>query len=76
MHLKEYPTTIGIKLQSVNPSYIMAGPPNEYRTLRTINTLLLSGTGFSIAVKARKKTTRRKKTRKKTKENLQNIGDA
>ena len=43
----------------------MAGPPNEYRTLRTINTLLLSGIGFSIAVKARKKTTRRKKTRKK-----------
>ena len=43
----------------------MAGPPNEYRTLRTINTLLLRGTGFSIAVKARKKTTRRKKTRKK-----------
>ena len=65
MHLKEYPTTIGIKLQSVNLSYIMAGPPNEYRTLRTINTLLLSGAGFSIAVKARKKTTRRKKTRKK-----------
>ena len=43
----------------------MAGPPNEYRTLRTINTLLLRGAGFSIAVKARKKTTRRKKTRKK-----------
>ena len=43
----------------------MAGPPNEYRTLRTINTLLLRGAGFSIAAKARKKTTRRKKTRKK-----------
>ena len=43
----------------------MASPPNEYRTLRTINTFLLSSTGFSIAVKARKKTTRRKKTRKK-----------
>ena len=43
----------------------MAGPPNEYRTLRTINTLLLRGAGFSIAEKARKKTTRRKKTRKK-----------
>ena len=43
----------------------MAGPPNEYRTLRTINTLLLRGAGFSIAVKTRKKTTRRKKTRKK-----------
>ena len=33
----------------------MAGPPNEYRTLRTINTLLLRGAGFSIAAKARKK---------------------
>ena len=43
----------------------MAGPPNEYRTLRTINTLLLRGAGFSIAAKTRKKTTRRKKTRKK-----------
>ena len=43
----------------------MAGPPNEYRTLSTINTLLLRGTGFSIAAKARKKTTRRKNTRKK-----------
>ena len=43
----------------------MAGPPNEYRTLRTINTLLLRGTDFSIAAKTRKKTTRRKKTRKK-----------
>ena len=38
----------------------MAGPPNEYRTLRTINTLLLRGAGFSIAAKTRKKTTRRK----------------
>ena len=43
----------------------MAGPSNEYRTLRTIDTLLLRGAGFSIAAKARKKTTRRKKTRKK-----------
>ena len=43
----------------------MACPPNEYRTLRTINTLLLRGAGFSIAAKTRKKTTRRKKTRKK-----------
>ena len=42
----------------------MADPPNEYRTLRTMNTFLISGTGFSIAVKARKKTTRRNKTRK------------
>ena len=33
----------------------MAGPPNKYRTLRTINTLLISGTGFSIAAKAKKK---------------------
>ena len=38
----------------------MAGPPNEYRTLRTINTLLLRGAGFSIAVKARKKTRKKK----------------
>ena len=45
----------------------MAGPPNEYRTLRTINTLLLRGAGFSIAAKTRKKTTRRKKTRKNKK---------
>ena len=43
----------------------MAGPPNKYRTLRTINTLLIRGVGFSKAAKARKKTTRRKKTRKK-----------
>ena len=43
----------------------MAGPPNEYRTLRAIKTLLLRGAGFSIALKVRKKTTRRKKTRKK-----------
>ena len=52
----------------------MAGPPNEYRTLRTINTLLISGAGFSIAVKTRKKyedkkeekiQERRKKLRKK-----------
>ena len=42
----------------------MAGPPNEYRTLRTINTLLLSGAGFSIAVKARKKTTKKKEDKK------------
>ena len=33
----------------------MAGPQNEYRTLRTINTLLISGAGFSIAAKTRKK---------------------
>ena len=43
----------------------MAGPPNEYRTLRTINTILLRGAGFSIAAKARKKTTRRQERRKK-----------
>ena len=43
----------------------MAGPPNEYRTLKSINTFLLRGAGFSIAAKTRKKTTRRKKTRKK-----------
>ena len=56
---------VDLNLKSVNPCYIMAGPPNEYRTLRTINTLLLRGAGFSIAAKARKKTTRRKKTRMK-----------
>ena len=56
---------VDLNLKSVNPCYIMSGPPNEYRTLRTINILLLRGAGFSIAVKARKKTTRRKKTRKK-----------
>ena len=56
---------VDLKLNSVNSCYIMAGPPNEYRTLRTINTLLLRGAGFSIAAKTRKKTTRRKKTRKK-----------
>ena len=33
----------------------MAGPPNEYRTLRTINTFLISGAGFSMAAKARNK---------------------
>ena len=33
----------------------MAGPPNEYRTLRTINTFLISGAGFCIAEKTRKK---------------------
>ena len=43
----------------------MAGPPNEYRTLRTINTFLISDAGFSIAAKARKKKYRRYKTRKK-----------
>ena len=56
---------VDLNFKSVNPCYIMAGPPNEYRTLRTINTFLISGAGFSIAAKARKKTTRRKKTRKK-----------
>ena len=38
----------------------MAGPPNEYRTLRTINTFLISGAGFSIAAKTRKKTRQKK----------------
>ena len=33
----------------------MGGPPNEYRTLRTINTFVISGAGFSIAAKTRKK---------------------
>ena len=46
----------------------MAGPPNEYRTLRTINTLLLRGTGFSIAAKARKKTTRKRRQERRKKE--------
>ena len=44
----------------------MAGPPNEYRTLRTINTFLISGTGFSIAVKTRKKIIKKKEDKKKT----------
>ena len=39
----------------------MAGPPNEYRTLRAINTLLISGAGFSIA---RKKTIKKKEDKK------------
>ena len=38
----------------------MAGPPNEYRTLRTINTFLISGAGFSVAGKTRKKTIKKK----------------
>ena len=42
----------------------MAGPPNEYRTLRTINTFLISGAGFSIAVKTRKMTIKKKKDKK------------
>ena len=55
---------VDLNLKSVNPCYIMASPPNEYRTLRTINTFIISGAGFSIATKARKKTM--KKTRNKT----------
>ena len=42
----------------------MAGPPNEYRTLRTINTFLISGAGFSIAAKTRKKTIKKKEDKK------------
>ena len=38
----------------------MAVPRNEYRTLKSINILLISGAGFSIAVKARKKTIKKK----------------
>ena len=42
----------------------MAGPPNEYRTLRTINTFVISGAGFSIAVKTRKKTIKKKEDKR------------
>ena len=42
----------------------MAGTPNKYRTLRTINTLLISGAGFSIAGKARKKTKKKKEDKR------------
>ena len=51
-------------MKVVNPCYIMAGPPNEYRTLRAINILLISGAGFSIAVKARKKTIKKKEDKR------------
>ena len=60
MNFKEHTAIVNIKQKSVNPCYLMAGPPNEYRTLRTINTLLISGAGFSIAAKARKKTIKKK----------------
>ena len=45
----------------------MASPPNEYRTLRTTNILLISGVGFSIVAKARsrKMEDRRQERRKK-----------
>ena len=46
----------------------MAGPPNEYRTLRTINTFLISGAGFSIAAKTRKKIIKKKEDKKEDKE--------
>ena len=42
----------------------MAGPPNEYRTLRTINIFLISGAGFSIAVNTRKKIIKKKEDKK------------
>ena len=45
----------------------MAGLPKEYRTLRTINTLLLRGAGFSIAAKTRKKTTRKRRQERRKK---------
>ena len=44
---------------------MMAGPPNEYTTLRTINTFLISGAGFIIAVKTRKKYEDNKEERRK-----------
>ena len=59
-----YTTIIDIKLKSDNPSYIMASPPNEYRTLWTMNILLISGKGFSIAGKAKKKTIKRKEDKR------------
>ena len=42
----------------------MAVPQNEYWILRTINTLLISGAGFSIAVKARNKTIKKKEDKR------------
>ena len=42
----------------------MVSLPNEYRTLRTINTLLISGTGCSISAKARKKTKKKKEDKR------------
>ena len=65
MNFKEYITILDIKWKSVNPCYIMAGPPNEYRILRTINTLLISGAGFSVAAKARKNKIKKKEVNKK-----------
>ena len=67
-----YPTIVDLNLKSVNPCYIMAGPPNEYRTLRTINTFLISGAGFSIATKARKKTMKKKEDKKQDKKQDKN----
>ena len=42
----------------------MAGPSNEHRTLRTRNTFFISGAGFSIAAKTRKKTIKKKEDKK------------
>ena len=43
----------------------MSGPPNEYRILRTINTLLISSAGLSVAAKARKNKIKKKEVNKK-----------
>ena len=42
----------------------MTRPPNEYRTLRTMNSLLISCAGFSIAAKTRKKYEDKKEDKK------------
>ena len=42
----------------------MAGSRIEYRTLRTNNNLLISGAGFSIVVRATKKTIKKKEDKK------------
>ena len=67
--LKEYSIILDIRLNSVNPCYKMAGPGNECRTLRTINTILVSGAGFSIAVRARKKTIKKEEDRRQERRN-------
>ena len=42
----------------------MAGPQNEYRTLRTNNIHLISVAGFDITVKERKKTIKKKEDKR------------
>ena len=42
----------------------MASPTNEYRTLGTINTFLISVAGFSVTAKTRKTTIKKKEDKK------------